>query len=162
MMKVNIYTYSTAKSPKAAKSQCEAVGFVIEYQDRPDKAVSQMKIINGMSWYQSELYVLERALSRINAMCEVHIYTECPYVAAGFEQGWLESWKGNGWKTAAKKEVSNLEEWKSLDAIVQQYDHELLFHVKEDHSYRKWLKNNMEKEKERCMKNLENSTQQKK
>lgn len=45
MKQVNIYTYSTAKSPKAAKSQCEAVGFVIEYQDKQDKAFSQMKII---------------------------------------------------------------------------------------------------------------------
>ena len=152
MKQVNIYTYSTAKSPKAAKSQCEAVGFVIEYQDKPDKAVSQMKIIKGMSWYQAELYVLERALSRLNTMYEVHIYTECEYVAAGFEQGWLESWKRNGWKTATKKEVSNLEEWQSLDAIMQQYGHDLVFHIKEDHSYRKWLKNNMEKEKERCRK----------
>lgn len=154
MKQVNIYTYSTAKSPKAAKSQCEAVGFVIEYQDNPGAAVSQMKIIKGMSSYQSELYVLERALSRINTMYEVHVYTECPYVAAGFEQGWLESWKRNGWKTATKKEISNLEEWKSLDAVVQQYGHELTFHVKEDHSYRKWLKRNMEKEKERCRKTM--------
>ena len=90
MKQVNIYTYSTAKSPKAAKSQCEAVGFVIEYQDKQDKAYSQMKIIEGMSRYQSELYVLERALSRINTMCEVHCYIECEYVAAGFEQGWLD------------------------------------------------------------------------
>lgn len=154
MERVNIYTYSTAKSPKSAKSQCEAVGFVIEYQNKPDKAVSQMKIIKGMSWYQSELYVLERTLSRLNTMYEVHIYTECEYVAAGFEQGWLESWKRNGWKTATKKEVSNLEEWQSLDAIMQQYGHDLVFHIKEDHSYRKWLKNNMEKEKERCRKNM--------
>lgn len=110
MERVNIYTYSTAKSPKSAKSQCEAVAFIIEYEDCPIDAWPQMKIIQGMSWYQSELYVLERALSRINAMYEVHVYTECEYVAAGFEQGWLESWKRNGWKTATKKEVSNLEE----------------------------------------------------
>ena len=154
MKQVNIYTYSTAKSPKAAKSQCEAVGFVIEYQDKPDKAIPQMKIIQGMSGYQSELYVLERALSSINTMYEIHVYTECSYVAAGFERGWLESWKTNGWKTATKKEISNLDEWKSLDEVVQQYNHKLIFHVKEDHSYRNWLKTNMEKEKERCRKHM--------
>ena len=150
MERVNIYTYSTAKSPKAMKSQCEAVCFVIEYQDRPDKAISQMKIIKEMSWYQSELYVLERALSRINAMYEVHVYTECSYVAAGFEQGWIEQWKENDWITSSNEEVKNKAEWQALLEQVQQCD--LVFHVKEEHSYRKWLKANMEKEKERCRK----------
>lgn len=150
MKQVNIYTYSTAKSPKAAKSQCEAVGFVIEYQDKQDKAFSQMKIIQGMSAYQSELYVLERALSRINTMYEVHVYTECEFVAAGFEQGWLDQWMQNDWKTASKKEVSNKKEWQALIALVQQYDHYLVFHVKENYPYREWLKRNMEKEKQKA------------
>lgn len=154
MKQVNIYTYSTAKSPKAAKSQCEAVGFVIEYQDNTAAAVSQMKIIKEMSPYQSELYVLERALSRINAMCEVYVYTECPFVAAGFEQGWLEQWIANDWKTSANEEVKNKAEWQALIALVQENNHSVHFHVKEDHSYRKWLKTNMEKEKERCRKHM--------
>lgn len=162
MKQVNIYTYSTAKSPKAAKTLCEAVGFVIKYQDKKNKAFPQMKIIQGMSSYQSELYVLERALSRINTMYEVHCYIECEYVAAGYEQGRIEKWKKNGWKTAQNKVVKNKEEWMALDSWVQKHGHELVFHVKEDHSYRNWLKSNMEKEKAKCLKNLESSTQQKK
>lgn len=150
MERVNIYTYSTAKSPKAAKSQCEAVAFIIEFEEYPGKAQPQMKIIKEMSWYQSELYVLERALSRINAMCEVHVYTECPYVAAGFERGWIKQWQENDWMTSSNEEVKNKAEWQALLEQVQQG--ELVFHVKEDHSYRKWLKANMEKEKERCRK----------
>ena len=161
MKQVNIYTYSTAKSPKAAKSQCEAVGFVIEYQDKKDKAYPQMKIIKEMSTYQSELYVLERALSRITTMCEVHCYIECEYVAAGFEQGWLDEWMRNGWKNKSNKEVGNKEEWQALIALVQKYDHYMVFHVKENHAYSEWLKRNMEKEKARCLKSLESSTQQK-
>lgn len=154
MKQVNIYTYSTAKSPKAAKSQCEAVGFVIEYQDRPDKAISQMKIIKEMSPYQSELYVLERALSRINAMYEVHLYIECQYVAAGFEKGWINQWKENNWMKSANEEVKNRVEWEVLEQRLQQFENGYVFHVKEDHSYRKWLKNNIEKEKERCRKHM--------
>lgn len=162
MKVVNIYTYSTAKSPKAAKSQCEAVAFIIEYEDCPTKARSQMKIIREMSWYQSELYVLERALSRINAMYEVHVYTECSYVAAGFEQGWIKQWQENNWKTSSNEAVKNKAEWQALIALVQDRGFLLMFHVKEEHSYRKWLKANMEKEKQKCLKNLESSTQQKK
>ena len=152
MATVNIYTYSTAKSPKAAKSQCEAVAFIIEYQDKPESAKPQMKIIQGMSSYQSELYVLERALSRLKTMYEVHVYTECNYVAAGFERGWIEKWKANGWKTAIDGPVKNETEWRALNEAVQQYGHELVFHVKEDHSYRNWLKNNIERAKKRWRK----------
>ena len=159
---VNIYTYSTAKSPKAAKSQCEAVGFVIEYEDKKEEAFPQMKIVKEMSANQSELYVLERALSRIPAMCEVHCYIESKYVAAGFEQGWLDEWERNGWKTANRKDVGNKVEWQALLALVQENEHYLVFHVQEEHSYREWLKRNMEKEKARCLKSLENSTQRKK
>lgn len=78
MRRVNVYTYSTAKSPKAAKSQCEAVGYVVECETAKGSAtVSDIKMIKGMSWYQSELYVLAIALNRINTMCEVHLYIEC-------------------------------------------------------------------------------------
>ena len=113
-----------------------------------------------MSKYQSELYVLKNALARINTMCELNIYTESEYVAAGFES-WLDMWKANNWLTKAGKEVSNKKEWEELDALVQQYGHELVFHVKEAHSYRNWLKDNVEKEKTRCLKDLENLTVQK-
>lgn len=154
MRQVNIYTYSTAKSPKAAESQCEAVGFVVEYQDDAGHADPKMKIIKEMTRYQSELYVLERALSRIETMCEVHVYTECTYVAAGFQKDWLERWKANGWKTAKKREVRNMEAWKALDAVVREKCAQITFHTKEDHPYREWLRKNMEKEKKRCLRNL--------
>ena len=160
MVKVNIYTYSTAKSPKASK--CEAVGYVIEMKTaKGDATAGDLLTVKDMTKYQAELYVLKKALSRINTMCELHIYTESEYIAAGFEK-WLADWKQNNWKTKRDETVKNGKEWKELDALVQQYGHQLVFHVKEDHSYRKWFKENLEKEKAKCLKNLESSTQQKK
>ena len=162
MKHVNIYTYSTARSPKAAQSQCEAVGFILEYPTKTDPVtLEKTEVIHGMSRYQSELYVLKSALSRINTMCELDIYTESEYVAAGFEK-WLAMWKESSWQTKAGKEVSNRKEWEELEAMVQQYGHNLTFHTKEHHSYREWLKNNVEKEKAICLRNLENSTVRKK
>lgn len=159
MKRVNIYTYSTAKSPK---TQCGAVGYVLEYQTQKGAVtLDKIEVIHDMTKYQSELYVLKMALSRINTMCELEIYTECGYVAAGFEN-WLPKWKENNWITEQKKEVSNRKEWEELDTIVRQYGHQLTFHTKEHHSYREWLKNNVEKEKTKCSKYLENLTAQKK
>ena len=159
MKQVNIYTYSTAKSPRASK--CEAVGYVIEYETAKGEAsAGNLLTVQGMTKYQSELHVLQKALNRINTMCELHIYTECDYIAAGFEK-WLAEWKLQDWKNKRDEEVKNSKEWKELDALVSKYGHVLVFHVKESHSYKKWFKENLEKEKQKCLKNLENSTQQK-
>lgn len=160
MKQVNIYTYSTAKSPKASK--CEAVGYVIEFETaKGDATAGDLLTVKDMTRYQSELHVLQKALARINTMCELHIYTECEYIAAGFEK-WMEEWKLSGWQTKRGEAVKNSKEWKELDALVQKHGHKLVFHVKEEHSYKKWFKENLEKEKEKCLTSLENLTQQKK
>lgn len=160
MKQVNIYTYSTAKSPKATK--CEAVGYVIETETtKGDATVGALLTVKDTTKYQAELYVLKKALTRINTKCELHLYIECDYIAAGFGK-WLTEWKENGWQTKRGEAVKNSKEWQELDALVQQYGHTLVFHVKEKHSYRNWFIDNLEKEKQKCLKNLENSIQRKK
>ena len=160
MKVVNIYTYTTAKSPKATK--CEAVGYVIEVKTaKGDATAGDLLTVKDMTKYQAELYILKKALARINTKCELHLYIESEYIAAGFEK-WFAEWKENAWKTKRGEAVKNSKEWKELDELVQQYEHALVFHVKEKHSYKKWLIENLEKEKQKCLKNLENSTQQKK
>lgn len=160
MKVVNIYTHSTAKSPKATK--CEAVGYVVEFKtEKGDATVGNLLTVRDMTKYQAELHVLKKALSRINTMCELHIYTESTYIAAGFEK-WLIEWKRDGWQNARGLTVKNSKEWQELDALVSNYGHKMVFHVKEEHSYKKWFIDNLKKEKEQCLKNLENSTQQRK
>lgn len=160
MKVVNIYTYTTARSPKATK--CEAVGYVIEMKTaKGDATVGDLLTVKDMTKNQTELYVLKKALTRINTKCELHLYIESEYIAAGFEK-WLAEWKLNDWKTKRGDEVKNIEEWKKLDALVQRHGHVFVFHVKEKHSYKNWFIDNLEKEKQKCLKNLESSTQQKK
>ena len=50
---------------------------------------------------------LMAAISALNALkepCLVDLYTDSNYVKDGIG-GWIEGWKRNGWKTAAKKPV---------------------------------------------------------
>jgi ribonuclease HI len=35
---------------------------------------------------------------------------------------WLEGWKRNGWKTAARKPVKNVDMWQRLDKEVARHD----------------------------------------
>ena len=160
MKVVNIYTHTTAKSPKATK--CEAVGYVIETKTaKGDATAGDLLTVKDMTRYQTELYVLKKALVRINTKCELHLFTECEYIAAGFEK-WIADWKKSGWQTKRGEAVKNCKEWQELDELVGKHGHILVFHVKEHHSFKNWLIDNLEKEKQKCLTSLENSTQQKK
>lgn len=50
---------------------------------------------------------------------DVKIYSDSQYVVRAFNDGWLKSWKRNGWK---RKEgpVKNLDLWKELDKLTAQ------------------------------------------
>jgi ribonuclease HI len=61
-----------------------------------------------------ELMAAISALSALREPVEVDLYTDSNYVRDGIN-GWIEGWKRNGWKTAAKKPVKNAELWQALD-----------------------------------------------
>ena len=48
----------------------------------------------------------------------VHLYTDSTYVRGGITS-WIENWKKNGWRTAAKKPVKNTDLWQNLDEVRQ-------------------------------------------
>ena len=62
-----------------------------------------------------ELMAAIEALNALNERCRVDLYTDSSYVKDGIG-GWIEGWKRNGWKTAAKKPVKNADLWQRLDA----------------------------------------------
>lgn len=61
-----------------------------------------------------ELVAAIEALNALKEPCRVDLYTDSVYVRDGIS-GWIESWKKNGWKTAARKPVKNTELWQALD-----------------------------------------------
>lgn len=68
-----------------------------------------------------ELTAAIRALEALSRSCHVHLYTDSNYVQQGIT-GWLHNWKKNGWRTAARKPVKNVELWQALDAACQRHD----------------------------------------
>ena len=67
-----------------------------------------------------ELMAVIEGLNALSRNCDVCIYTDSKYVLDGITK-WMANWKKNGWKTAAKKPVKNVELWKSLDAALQNH-----------------------------------------
>ena len=61
-----------------------------------------------------ELTAAIEALNALKRPCTVELYTDSNYVKDGIS-GWIEGWKRNGWRTAAKQPVKNAELWQALD-----------------------------------------------
>ena len=60
------------------------------------------------------------ALRAVKRPCPIVLTTDSNYVKNGITQ-WLSGWKRNGWKTADKKAVTNVDLWQELDALVGQH-----------------------------------------
>jgi ribonuclease HI len=61
-----------------------------------------------------ELLAAITVLETLARPTEITIITDSQYVKNGVT-GWIHGWKKNGWKTAAKKPVKNVELWQRLD-----------------------------------------------
>ena len=68
-----------------------------------------------------ELMAAIQGLEALTRPCKVRLYTDSRYVMDGVNQ-WMPNWKKNGWKTAAKKPVKNVDLWQRLDAALQRHD----------------------------------------
>ncbi len=66
---------------------------------------------------QMELQAVIEALKALKKPSEITVYTDSVYVKDGITK-WIFNWKKNGWRTADKKPVKNLEFWQELDLLV--------------------------------------------
>jgi ribonuclease HI len=62
-----------------------------------------------------ELMAAIQGLEALKRPCRVHLFTDSTYVRDGVTK-WIHGWKKNGWRTADKKPVKNVELWQRLDA----------------------------------------------
>jgi ribonuclease HI len=60
------------------------------------------------------------ALEALNRPCQVDLYTDSQYMRDGI-MSWIKNWKRNGWRTADKKPVKNVDLWQRLDAALARH-----------------------------------------
>ncbi len=63
-----------------------------------------------------ELLAAISALEALKRPSIVDLYTDSIYVKNGITS-WINGWKRNGWRTADRKPVKNVELWQRLDAL---------------------------------------------
>jgi len=78
-----------------------------------------------------ELIAVIEGLRSIKEHAHIEITTDSKYVKNGINQ-WINNWKKNGWKTAAKKPVKNKDLWQRLDEAAAK--HQVEWHWVKGHS----------------------------
>jgi ribonuclease HI len=68
-----------------------------------------------------ELMAAIAALEELKQPSPIDLFTDSTYVRDGIMK-WIHNWKRNGWKTAAKKPVKNVDLWKRLELAMEPHD----------------------------------------
>ena len=68
-----------------------------------------------------ELMAAISALETLDRPSRLTLVTDSAYVKDGVTK-WIHGWKRNGWKTAAKKPVKNVDLWQRLDDAQDRHD----------------------------------------
>jgi ribonuclease HI len=67
-----------------------------------------------------ELMAAIAALEALKRPCLVDLHTDSQYLRDGI-MSWIKKWKGNGWRTADRKPVKNVDLWKRLDEALSHH-----------------------------------------
>jgi len=60
------------------------------------------------------------ALEALKKPCAVDLYTDSQYLRGGITS-WIHGWKKNGWRTADKKPVKNIDLWQRLELALARH-----------------------------------------
>ena len=78
-----------------------------------------------------ELMAAIRALETLRRPSRVRLHTDSLYLKEGITS-WITAWKANGWRTADRKPVKNVDLWQRLDAALE--SHEVSWHWVKGHA----------------------------
>ena len=114
MKTVNIYTDGACRGNPGLGGW----GALIEYENTR-KEYFGGKILTTNN--QMELLAAIEGLKALKEPCIVNLTTDSKYVMQGITS-WIDNWKKNNWKNAAKKNVKNKDLWVELDKYAASHD----------------------------------------
>ena len=79
-----------------------------------------------------EMMAVIKGLEALKEPCEVSVYSDSAYIVNAIEQGWIDSWKKNGWRKADKKPVKNVDLWERLLELMN--THKVTFNKVKGHA----------------------------
>lgn len=79
-----------------------------------------------------EITAVIEGLKLLKEAVILDIYSDSAYVVNAFEEKWIETWINNGWRTAGKKPVQNVELWQELLELLSK--HTVTWHKVKGHA----------------------------
>lgn len=112
--RVEIYT-DGACSPNPGVGGWGAILIFPEENRRETQCGAERYTTNN----RMELLAAIKALQSLQRPHIVKLVTDSTYLCQAFRAGWLIAWKKNGWKTANRSPVQNVDLWRELDQLAQ-------------------------------------------
>jgi ribonuclease HI len=103
-------------------------GAILAFGDR------QKELHGGEAHTTNNRMELMGAISALEALkkpCVVDLHTDSQYMRDGIMK-WIKNWKRNGWRTADKKPVKNVDLWQRLEAALER--HQVRWHWVRGHA----------------------------
>ena len=103
-------------------------GAILAFGDR------QKELHGGEAHTTNNRMELMGAISALEALkkpCVVDLHTDSQYMRDGIMK-WIKNWKRNGWRTADKKPVKNIDLWQRLEAALER--HQVRWHWVRGHA----------------------------
>ncbi len=138
---VNIYIETDIHGPSQHGGRYM---YLLEYVSRGGRPVTRQSCGEWTDCKETELVLLAavKAFGRMRASSVVDLYTSCRTVRCAVENGWLDTWAGNGWVTAKGRPVRHARLWGQLEERMRPH---LVFACGESHRYRKWMQGELRK-----------------
>lgn len=142
MQTVDIYIDTSIKGPRRRDGVCQ---YIIAFKAANGVTADTGDKIRAADTTENRLTLLglEAALKRLKAPCALIIHLECSHVAAVLNNGWLEEWKYNNWMTKKGAPVADAKKWQSIQYLLNAHEFQVV--LKEEHSYREWMKRELVK-----------------
>ncbi|MBE5756984.1 MAG: ribonuclease HI [Clostridiales bacterium] len=112
MKEVLIYTDGACSGNPGSGGYCA----ILNYQG-VEKVISGGEKLTTNN--RMELLAVINGVKALKEPCIVKIVSDSQYVVSAFNNGWIYSWQLNGWKTANKKEVKNVDLWEELISLTK-------------------------------------------
>ena len=107
MKHVDIYTDGACSGNPGAGGYCSILIY-----NGVEKVISGAEVETTNN--RMEVLAVIKGLECLKEPCEVNLYSDSQYVVDAFNQNWIFAWQSNGWRTANKKEVKNIDLWQRL------------------------------------------------
>lgn len=119
MKNITIYTDGGCRG-NGKTTNIGAYAFIVKDEAENTNEVSES--FDNTTNNQMELLGLIKGLESLPLKSRVNAYSDSKYVCDAINNGWIDNWLKNGWKTSKKESVKNKDLWERLIAICKKHD----------------------------------------